>query len=98
VPVDAPEALAWREGRLVYDREPLSSVVNEVNRYASRHIVITDPQVAALAFSGTVFTNATDDWLASVTALFHLQAIRTLDKVVISADKNKSGSSSDPQT
>jgi len=41
--VSAAAATSWRDGRLTYVMESLGSVVDDVNRYASRPIVIRDP-------------------------------------------------------
>ena len=43
---------AWTMGQLIFDDEPLSSVVERVNRYGGTQIVITDPQVGAMKISG----------------------------------------------
>jgi len=43
---------AWTIGQLIFDDEPLSSVVERVNRYGGTQIVITDSQVGAMKISG----------------------------------------------
>ena len=64
--VEPAKLLSWRDGELAYVWEPLGSVIDDLNRHASRRIVIRDPQVAELRFSGTVFTASVDDWLQAV--------------------------------
>ncbi len=66
--VDTSSALAWRAGRLEYVNAPLSLVVADVNRYASRPLEISDPQLEKLTFTGTVFTNAIDSWVNALPA------------------------------
>jgi transmembrane sensor len=65
-PVDAEEALAWREGRLEYLEEPLGAVIADVNRYSSRQVIINSEAAKTLRFSGTVLTSATEDWLRAL--------------------------------
>ena len=50
--VSLEKATAWQNGQLMFDNEPLSSVVARVNRYSGTPIVITDPRVAELRISG----------------------------------------------
>jgi transmembrane sensor len=63
----APAAVAsWREGRLQFSGEPLSSVVVDINRYSTRRIEITDPGVADLRVTGTVSAGNIESWLKSL--------------------------------
>jgi transmembrane sensor len=64
--VNPAAELAWRNGELAYVREPLGSVIDNLNRYSERKIVIADPEIAALPFTGTAFASSLDDWLAGV--------------------------------
>jgi transmembrane sensor len=68
--VDPAHALAWREGRLEYLNEPLASAIADINRYSSRKIVIRDPAIGRLVFSGAVLTDSADVWVQSVPSLF----------------------------
>ncbi len=51
-PVVLARETAWLEGRLVFDREPLSAVVAELNRYRAGEILIADPALAGREVSG----------------------------------------------
>lgn len=64
--VDLAAELTWRNGELAYVREPLRSVIEDLNRYSRHKLVIDDPDIAALPFTGTVFTTSLDDWLAGI--------------------------------
>jgi transmembrane sensor len=66
-------ALAWRGGELAYVREPLGSVVEDLNRYSVRKVVIRDPRVAELPFTGTAFASSLEDWLAGVEQAYSLE-------------------------
>ena len=51
--IDAQIVTSWRDGRLVFDNDPLSRVVAEVNRYSARKVVLGDPSLAEMRVSGT---------------------------------------------
>lgn len=68
-PADTRAATAWTHGRLTFDDQPLRYVVETINRYSSRHIIV-DPSVGALRFSGIVVDNAIEDWLKSLEVIF----------------------------
>jgi transmembrane sensor len=63
---DVARALSWREGRLEYVAQPLSSVIADVNRYAQRPVVIGDKSAGDILFTGTVFTRTADEWVQSL--------------------------------
>ncbi len=44
--------LSWRDGMLVFDDDPLASVVAEINRYTPTRIVISDPSIRTLKVGG----------------------------------------------
>ncbi|MCA6119335.1 FecR domain-containing protein [Bradyrhizobium sp. WSM 1738] len=45
VGADVAAVTAWREGMLIFRNTPLSSVIDEVNRYRSGRIVLIDPSL-----------------------------------------------------
>jgi transmembrane sensor len=68
-PADTQAATAWTQGRLTFDNQPLRYVIETVDRYSSRHIVVS-PSAGGLRFTGIVFDNEIDDWLQSLVAIF----------------------------
>jgi transmembrane sensor len=72
---DTTRALAWREGRLEYVDQPLSSVIADVNRYARHPVVIRDKAVGEIPFTGTVFTRSADEWVQSLPNEFPVELI-----------------------
>ena len=44
--------LAWRNGMLIFDAEPLEQVVTRINRYTQNEIVIADAGIRDLQFGG----------------------------------------------
>ena len=64
--VDPDRDTSWMTDKLVFQDEPLSKVVAELNRYSKRRIVIADPALAAEPVSGSF---RTDDIEASLRAI-----------------------------
>jgi transmembrane sensor len=56
-PQQLADDLAWRQGALVFDGEPLSKALAEVGRYTPARIVLTGPTVATLHISGRFRTD-----------------------------------------
>lgn len=66
---DTHAAIAWTHGRLIFDDQPLRYVIETIDRYSSRRIVVSH-SVGALRFSGVVFNNQIREWLASLEVIF----------------------------
>jgi transmembrane sensor len=78
--------LAWRKGEMAYVREPLGAVVDNLNRYSARRIVIDDPSLAALPFTGTAFVESLDDWLTGIEQAYPVTVTRAPNgDIVLSA-------------
>ncbi|NID16399.1 FecR family protein [Luteibacter yeojuensis] len=71
--VDPATATAWRGHRLEFVNEPLSSVVENVNRYSSRPLRLADPALGRLTFTGTVQVDTIDSWVAALPRVFPLR-------------------------
>lgn len=54
-------ALAWRSGRLVFDRVPLGDVIAELNRYRSGRIMVRGEALSRRRVSGVVDVRDIDD-------------------------------------
>jgi transmembrane sensor len=52
--INPADALAWRNGYLVYRNAPLSKVVNDLNRYFSVPIALAGDKTPAMRFSGVL--------------------------------------------
>lgn len=52
VPIDADAAIAWKDGRLVFERTPLAEALAQIQRYRKAKIVLDDPSLASLPISG----------------------------------------------
>lgn len=53
-PADAAMATAWRQGRIVFDNQSLSAVVEEIGRYLPGRIVIAQSDLATRKISGSL--------------------------------------------
>lgn len=83
---DASTTLAWKRGRLQYVTEPLSSVIEDVNRYAARPIVAEESALRGMIYSGTVFSERASEWALALRSVFPIRtAVREDGAVVISA-------------
>lgn len=79
--------LAWKDGRLWFDRMTLQEAVDEFNRYNRRQIEIIDPQIAALHIGGGFDTTDPDGFIEALQSSFRIRAIpdpRSSDAAVIS--------------
>jgi transmembrane sensor len=86
--VDPATALSWRNGELAYIHEPLSAVVEDLNRYSARKIRIADPQIGEIPFTGTAFAPSLDGWLAAVEAAYPIDVSESpTGEIVLSARK-----------
>jgi transmembrane sensor len=56
-PRQIADDLAWRDGAVVFEGEPLSQALAEVGRYTRAHVVLAEPRVASLRISGRFRTN-----------------------------------------
>lgn len=59
-------AVTWLQGRFEYRGEALVHVIADLNRYTDRHIVLADPTLGNLRYSGTVFPDHLDEWLLGI--------------------------------
>jgi transmembrane sensor len=56
-PAQLSSELAWREGAIVFDSEPLSQAIAEIERYTDAKILVRDPNVAGLRVGGRFRTD-----------------------------------------
>lgn len=76
---------AWRMGRLQFRDTPLSTVVANINRYSARSIVLDDPGVARLRFTGTIYVDRIDTWLAAVQKALPVSEQKRTDASIVLA-------------
>jgi transmembrane sensor len=73
---DLQVAAAWEAGHLVFHDEPLSAVVERVNRY-TEHPVTVDPSAADIRISGVFNAGDVGSFVSAITGYFPVQATTT---------------------
>ena len=81
--IDSEAVIGWQEGRLEFVDEPLGMVIETINRYSHREIVITDKAVSELHFSGTVSREHIDEWLFALSEVFPVDVRRVGNETVL---------------
>ena len=80
---DPADAVAWRAGRLKYRGDALRYVIEDVNRYADRPIILADDAAGNILFTGTVFQERVATWLTGLEQAFPVVIEETPDGIVI---------------
>ncbi|RAO76727.1 FecR family protein [Dyella jiangningensis] len=88
---DPAQAAAWRHARLEFDNEPLSVVVANINRYRTHPVRIADAGLQSMTFTGTVKTNAIDDWLQALPQVLPLTVSEIGGQTVLSDTRGRHG-------
>lgn len=70
------QVTAWTSRRLVFDSEPLSSVLEEFNRYSHDTVRVEDPALSALEISGTFDLGDIESLLESLQAIRRVEVVR----------------------
>lgn len=84
-----PESMAryrqWRTGMISFYREPLYKVIQELNRYSRKKILIEDTSVMELGVYATVNVRDIDSALKGLELALPIKATRHYDRFVISS-------------
>ena len=65
---------AWRRGQIPLDNTTRADAVSEINRYNAVHVVVRNPNVAAIRLSGVFRAGDTQNFVEAVTRTYHLRA------------------------
>jgi transmembrane sensor len=82
----AAPARQWQEGRLEYREASLQSVIDDVNRYTHRPIVLDNPELGKLTYTGTVILSAADTWAYGLVGAFPVAVEQDDDRLILKAD------------
>ncbi len=74
--IDPDNALAWRDGRLVYLDSDLVAVARDYERYIGKPVVVA-PEVAYLHISGVVKARDEDDLVGQLEQLLPVRIVKT---------------------
>lgn len=81
-PEQLSSELAWRDGAVVFDNEPLSQAIAEIQRYTDTRILITDPSIGALPVGGRFKTNDLQGFLDGLEAALPVTIRRAHDRLI----------------
>jgi transmembrane sensor len=80
--VDPEEALAWREGKLIFNDEPLGAAAARMNNYGEPTLVI-DGEAQGLRISGVFRAGDTDAFVEALAAYFPVSVERSGQAITI---------------
>jgi len=86
---DVAVATAWVEKRLIFEETPLAEVAEEFNRYNTRRLVISDPELRSLGISGVYASTDPDSLLGFLRAQPNIQLTETATRIRISLREKK---------
>jgi transmembrane sensor len=78
-------ATGWQVGHLAFRLQPLRYVLEEVNRYAQKPIVLDNEGMGTLVITGTVERENIAGWVKSLEHAFDLEATEESDQIVLRA-------------
>jgi transmembrane sensor len=81
--VDIERVTAWERGEIVFDNEPLASVIRRMNRYGPRHIIVGDDHAANLRISGVFHEGDVDGFVSTIAAYLAVSAHERPDGDVV---------------
>ncbi len=81
--LDNDDALAWRRRQTVFHRQPLTQVLEEVNRYRRGRIVAVNPQLAERVVNGVFNNGDPDAVLAALITTLEAKALRMPGDLVL---------------
>jgi transmembrane sensor len=87
--VDGHSETDWSRGRLAYVDQSLADVVADLERYTTRDIVLADGNVGAIRYTGTIESDAIDQWAAALTHVFPVTAKREGNRLVLRSTGKK---------
>jgi transmembrane sensor len=71
------QRIAWTEGFLEFDQQPLEEVVEEFNRYRTNPIVIGDPRIAGTVITGRFGIDESDAFAEALQSSFDIAVSKT---------------------
>jgi transmembrane sensor len=81
-PQQIADDLAWRQGALVFQAEPLSEALTEVGRYTQVRIVLVGPNVGSLRISGRFRTTDVGGFFQALQAALPVRVSRPAPDLV----------------
>ena len=91
---DVAHRQQWRQGRLSFRDEPMSTVVDELGRYSPKPIRIRDPHVGDIRVFATLRLDSIEEALQTLENAMPIRVVPTGSEIVIVAVNEKSTPSS----
>jgi transmembrane sensor len=80
--VELSSALAWREGAIVFEGQPLSQAIAEIERYTDARIVISDAQTADMRVGGRFRTGDIQEFFDALQTALPVSVRRASNGVI----------------
>ncbi len=77
------DELAWRRGVWVFRSTRLADAVREVNRYSTTKLVIADPSIADLRFTGEIPNDSYEGFLRVAQSMMNLRTDREGNNILL---------------
>jgi len=81
-PAQLSSELALREGAIIFDGQPLSDAIAEIERYTDARIVVGDPRIAGLRVGGRFRTDDVQGFFDGLQAALPVTIRRTADGLI----------------
>jgi transmembrane sensor len=78
-------ATDWQTGHLAFHLQPLRYVLEDVNRYAPKRILLESENMGGLVITGTVERENIAGWVKSLERAFDLQATEEAGQIILRA-------------
>jgi transmembrane sensor len=78
---NAEDAFGWQSGRLIYRDAPLSQIVEDLNRYSQKPVVIADDRAGALRFTGVLVIDNPASMVERLQAFLPIQSAQNGDRI-----------------
>jgi transmembrane sensor len=80
--IDSQRALAWAQGRLIFQNDQLGQAIAEFNRYNHVQLTVTDPELAAKPVSGVFNAAEPDAFIAFLQSVTDVEIVRDGDRSI----------------
>lgn len=85
--VDLPRQIAWRYGKLAFDKTPLPEVVEELQRYYNLDVTYLDKAVQLKKLTGIFNTDSFDKILSIINLTLDVQITRMGNRLIVDGIK-----------
>ena len=73
---------SWQHGMLMFEGETLAKVIEEISRYSTTKIIISDPKIRDLRIGGYFRVGEVDALLATLEKSFSINVVRVNDNLI----------------